>query len=68
MNIKETDQAELMKLIEKAKSCEMTEEEKFEQRVSFVYGQLINVSPEITHAEVRREAVRIYGEPKKEQS
>lgn len=44
---------ELEKLLKKARSHKMTPEERFEQRVSWVYGQLPKEST-VTKEEVRK--------------
>lgn len=44
---------DLQKLLEKAAGLPMTPEELFEQKVSFVYGQLMDCNPEVTKDQVR---------------
>lgn len=51
--------AELEALLKKALAHEMTPEELFEQKVSFVYGQMMNCNPEVTKDSVR-EMLRKY--------
>jgi hypothetical protein len=45
---------ELLALIEKAKRHVMTPEEQRAQRISFVYGQLMDCAPHVTKEEVAR--------------
>ena len=44
----------LAKLLEQAKHHVMTPEEKRAQRISWVYGQMMDCAPEITKEEVAR--------------
>jgi len=53
---------ELDRLIERARNHKMTPHERFEQRVSFVYGQQDWSSPhQRTKDEIRQHLARIYG-------
>ncbi len=51
---------ELLKLLKAVAKHVMTPEEIFEQKVSFVYGQLMDCAPNVTKEEVRR-AIRKVG-------
>lgn len=53
------DRPELNELLRKAAQYKMTPEERFEQRVSFVYGQLPFES-KVTKEEVRENLRRYY--------
>lgn len=44
----------LEQLLKEAKDYKMSPEERFEQRVSFVYGQLMDCNPNITKDQVRK--------------
>lgn len=44
---------ELRQLLEKAAKHIMTPKEIYEQKVSWIYGQLIDVQPEITKEEIK---------------
>ena len=44
---------DLQRLLEEAAKRPMTPEERFEQKVSFVYGQLAFSNPDITKEQVR---------------
>jgi len=50
---------ELIKLLEMAKSVEMTREEKEEQRQSFAYGNANIENERITRETVQREAAQL---------
>ena len=52
---------ELTELLKKAKDHVMTPREKWDQRVSFVYGQLMDCAPHITREDIKREATKTYG-------
>ena len=55
---------ELLALIERARHHKMTPEEKFEQRVSFVYGMQDFGNPKPrTKDEIRAHMIEIYGRP-----
>lgn len=45
---------ELERLLKEAASRPMTPDELFDQRVSFVYGQMMDCHPDITKDEVRK--------------
>lgn len=49
-----TDRETLSRLLKAAANHVMTPEEIFEQKVSFVYGQLMDCAPNVTKEEVRR--------------
>lgn len=49
-----TDLETLSRLIKAAVKHPMTPKEIFEQKVSFVYGQLMDCAPNVTKEEVRR--------------
>lgn len=51
---------QLEALLRVAASHKMTREEIQEQRVSFVYGQLMNCAPDVTKEDIRR---RLLGTP-----
>jgi hypothetical protein len=53
----------LDQLIERARLHVMTPEEKFEQRVSFVYGQLADSANPPTKDEVRKRLIEMHGHP-----
>ena len=55
-------------LIERARAIKMTPEMRFEQRVSFVYGQqdFDNPNPR-TKDEIRQRMIEIYGRPPKDE-
>lgn len=53
----------LRELIEKARHHKMTPEEKFEQRVSFVYGQQDHDKPGLTKDEIRQMLIHMEGRP-----
>lgn len=59
------DSDRLRDLIERARHHKMTPEEKFEQRVSFVYGQQSHRGPQRTKDEIRRHLIEIHGYPAK---
>jgi hypothetical protein len=60
---------ELKDAIERIRGHKMTPEERFEQRVSFVFGQQDYDSPnQMTKDEVRQHLVEMYGYPAKEPS
>jgi len=62
MNIpKSKPHPELVKLLEQAKGHKMTPQEVWDQRVSFVYGQLMACAPHITREEVEKSATDMYG-------
>ena len=46
--------SELDELLRQAAARPMTPEERFEQKVSWVYGQLQDCNPEITKEQVRK--------------
>lgn len=48
-----TDRKHLERLIEAARNHKMTPEERFEQKVSWVYGQGMDCAPHVTKDEVR---------------
>lgn len=52
---------ELDQLLRLAAAMTPTPRERWLQRVSFVYGQLMDCAPNITREEVERRAVEIYG-------
>lgn len=52
---------ELLKLLEAVAKHVMTPEEIFEQKVSFVYGQLMDCAPNVTKEDVRRTIRRVEG-------
>lgn len=52
----------LKKLLEWAKTYKMSSKEKKEQRVSFVYGQLMDAAPHITKDQIRKLDKEIYGD------
>lgn len=60
-----TDRSELDELLRKAATYKMTPDERFEQRVSFVYGQLMDCQPDITKDEVRQRLREHMGEATK---
>jgi hypothetical protein len=45
---------ELEELLKKAAKHKMTPEEIFEQKVSWVYGQMVDCNPHVTKEEVRK--------------
>lgn len=58
---------ELLAAIERARNHVMTPEERFEQRVSFVYGQQDHDNPNPrTKDEIRAMMIEIYGRPAKD--
>lgn len=60
---------ELVAAIQKALESRgpMTDEERFEQRISFAYGNVSMGNPSITKQMVREQAEKLYGKPSKEQ-
>ena len=52
---------ELDKLLELAKRHKMTPQELWDQRVSFVHGQLMDCAPHVAREEVEKSAEGIYG-------
>lgn len=55
---------ELEAALERVKGCKMTPAERFEQRVSFVYGQQDWSAPvQRTKDEIRQHMIEIYGKP-----
>ena len=55
--------AELETLLKAAASYKMTPEEIFEQKVSFVYGQMMDCAPHITKEQVRARLMEGMGKP-----
>lgn len=55
------DRTELERLLEEAKGHVMTPREIWLQRVSFVYGQMMDCSPGITREDVEARAAETYG-------
>lgn len=53
--------AKLDKLLKIAASRKMTAAEIWEQRISFVYGQLMDCAPHITRDEIELRAIETYG-------
>lgn len=51
----------LEELLKQAVKHKMTPEEIFEQKVSFVYGQMMDCQPEVTKEEVRYRLLKIQG-------
>jgi len=45
---------DLIAMLEKAKLHKITPKEAYEQKVSFVYGQLMDCNPSITKEEIKR--------------
>ena len=54
----------LTELLQKAALHKMTPAEIKEQRISFVYGQLMDCAPDITKEQVRQLDDEIYGKVK----
>jgi len=52
---------ELDDLLEKAAKHRMTPGEIWDQRVSFVYGQLMDCNPQRTREEIEKHATEMYG-------
>ncbi len=52
---------ELKRLLEAAKGHVMTPGEKYDQRISWVYGQLAIDNPSITREQVEQAALELYG-------
>lgn len=52
---------ELIRLLKKAKDHVMTPAEIWDQRVSFVYGQMMDCAPQITREQVEQHATEEYG-------
>ena len=57
---------ELVRLLKEAAKRQMTPEERFEQKVSWVYGQLGHKHPEITKEQVRAHLIEHLACPSKE--
>jgi len=57
---------ELDKLLELAKCHVMTPTDAWDQRVSFVHGQLMDCAPDVTREQVQQHAAEIYGPRPKE--
>ena len=51
----------LDELLRKAAAHKMTPREIWDQRVSFVYGQMMDCAPDITREEVERRVIEMYG-------
>jgi hypothetical protein len=47
--------------IQQALRCEMTPRERWQQRVSFAYGNCAESNPNVTREMVEAEAVKLYG-------
>lgn len=59
-----SDTDALKELVEKVKTLPpMTPDQIREQRISFVYGQLMDAKPEVTKEEVTQIHDEIYGNP-----
>ncbi len=52
---------ELEELLKKAKKYCLTPQDIWDQRVSFVHGQLMNCSPATTKEDIIKAATKIYG-------
>lgn len=52
---------DLTELLKRAAQHKMTPEEVFEQKVSWVYGQLMDCNPEVTKEQVRERLMRNQG-------
>lgn len=52
---------ELQRLLEAAKDHKMTPAEVWDQRVSFVYGQLMDCAPDVTREQIIEQATKLYG-------
>lgn len=59
MSSSETEK--LMRLLEESTKRPMTPQEIWDQRVSFVYGQMMDCAPHITREDIERQATKIYG-------
>jgi hypothetical protein len=52
---------ELNRLLKEGAKRPMTPCEVWDQRVSFVWGQMMDCAPEITRAEIEQQVARFYG-------
>ena len=55
------ERPDLDRLLEMARAHVVTPREIWLQRVSFVYGQLMDANPGVTRQEIEERAARIYG-------
>jgi hypothetical protein len=53
----------LAEMLKMARTYQMTDAEVRAQRISFVYGQLMDCAPHITKDQIAAEHDRIYGKP-----
>ena len=51
----------LLALLKASATHSMTPREIWQQRVSFVYGQMMDCAPELTREDIERKAEEVYG-------
>jgi len=56
-----TTDHDLIRILKESAKRPVTPSEIWDQRVSFVWGQMMDCAPQITRAEIEQEAVRLYG-------